>query len=59
MGVIGSGRGFVDRADVCTLCIEGRIGLRGQPVADAMRLEVSLFFKGLREIEWAIFGLEA
>ena len=24
---------------------EGRIGLRGQPVADAMRLEVSLFFK--------------
>jgi hypothetical protein len=45
MGVIGGGRGFVDRADVCALGIEGGIGLRGQPVADAMRLEVGLFFK--------------
>src|SRR6266568_4265851 len=45
MGVIGGGRGFVDCADICALGIEGGIGLRGQPVADAMRLEVGLFFK--------------
>src|SRR3979490_1444735 len=45
MGVIGGGRGFVDRADVCALGIEGGIRLRGQPVADAMRLEVRFFFK--------------
>ena len=44
-GVIGGGRSLVDRADVCALGIEGGIGLRGQPVADAMRLEVGLFFK--------------
>ena len=43
MDVIGGGRGFVDRADVCALGIEGGIGLRGQPVADAMRLEVGGF----------------
>src|ERR1700730_2931285 len=45
MGVIGGGRSFVNRADVCALGIEGGIGLWGQPVADAMRLEVGLFFK--------------
>jgi len=45
MGVIGASGGFVDRADVCALGIEGGIRLRGQPVADAMRLEVRFFFK--------------
>src|SRR5262249_54457236 len=36
---------FVDGADVRAFGIEGGIRLRGQPVADAVRLEVSLFFK--------------
>src|ERR1051325_5067614 len=45
MSIIGAGPGFVDRADVCALGIESRIRLRGQPVADTVRLEVCLFFK--------------
>ena len=45
VGVIGDGGGFVHRADVCAFGIEGGIGLRGQPVANALRPEVGLFFK--------------
>src|SRR5579864_1331683 len=45
VGVISAGRSFVGLADVGALGIEGGIGLRGQPVTDAMRLEVSLFNK--------------
>src|SRR5262245_39300516 len=45
MRVVLDGGGLVDRADVGALGIEGGIGLRGQPIAHAMRLEVGLFFK--------------
>jgi hypothetical protein len=45
MGVVGAGRGLVNLADVGALGIEGGIGLRGQPVTDAMWFEVGLFFK--------------
>src|SRR5207247_5314350 len=45
MGLVGSGRNLVDLADVGALGIERRIGLRGQPVTDPMRLKVSFFFK--------------
>jgi hypothetical protein len=45
MGVVGAGRSLVNLTDVGALGIEGGIGLRGQPVTDAMRLEVGLFFK--------------
>src|SRR5262245_66379800 len=45
MAVIRGGRGLVDRADVRALCVEGGIGLRGQPIADALWFEVGLFFK--------------
>src|SRR6266480_65852 len=45
MSGIGAGRGPVDRADVSALGVKGGIGLRGQPVTNAMRLEVGLFFK--------------
>ena len=45
MDVISAGRSPVGLADVGTLGIEGGIGLRGQPITDAMRLEVSLFLK--------------
>ena len=44
-GVVGGGRSLVNRADVGALGVEGGIGLRGQPVTDAMRFEVGLFFK--------------
>jgi len=40
MGVVWGGCGFVDRTS-----IECRVGLGSQPIADAMRLEVSFFFK--------------
>ncbi|MCP4380739.1 MAG: hypothetical protein GY798_04845, partial [Hyphomicrobiales bacterium] len=45
MIVIGGRRGFVNRADVGALAVELRIGLGRQPVAEAVRLEVGLFFK--------------
>src|SRR6266852_926335 len=45
MGVIGGGRSLVNCADIRALGVEGGIGLRGQPVTDAMRFEVGLFFK--------------
>ena len=45
MSVIGTGRGLVDLADIGAFGIESGIRLRGQPVTDAMRLEVCLFFK--------------
>jgi hypothetical protein len=41
----GGGRSLVDLADVRALGVEGGIGLRGQPVTDAMWFEVGLFFK--------------
>src|SRR5579863_340608 len=44
-GAIGGSRSLVNRADVGALGVEGGIGLRGQPVTDAMRFEVGLFFK--------------
>jgi hypothetical protein len=58
MGVIGGGRGrgFVDRADVRALGGEGGIGLRGQPIADAMRFEVGLFFKKRPTERCEMFG---
>ena len=43
--VIGGSRSLVNRADVGALGIEGGIGLRGQPVTDAMRFEVGFFFR--------------
>ena len=55
--VIGAGCGLVDRADVCALVVEGGIGLRGQPVADAMRLEVGLFFKKRPTERCEMFGM--
>ena len=45
MAVIGAGGGLVDPADVRTFVVEGGVGFGGQPVPDAMRLEVGLFFK--------------
>src|SRR6266567_1006689 len=45
MGVIGAGCSLVNLTDVGALGIEGGIGLRGQPVPDAMRFEVGFFFK--------------
>ena len=45
VGLIGPVCSLVDRADVGALGIEGGIGLRGQPVPEAMRFEVGLFFK--------------
>jgi hypothetical protein len=44
MGVIGAGCSLVDLADVGAFGIEGGIRLRGQPVTEAMWLEVGLFF---------------
>ena len=45
MSVVGAGRGLIDSTDVGAFGVESRIRLRGQPVTDAMGLEVSLFFK--------------
>ena len=45
MGAGGAGRSLVNLADVGALGIEGGIGLRGQPVTDAMWFEVGLFLK--------------
>src|SRR6266851_2196895 len=45
MGVIGAGCSLVNLTDVGALGIEGGIGLRGQPITDAMWFEVGLFFK--------------
>ena len=45
MGLIGASRSLVNLTDVGAFGIEGGIGLRGQPITDAMRLEVGLFFK--------------
>src|SRR3984957_20422439 len=56
MGVIGAGRSLVNLTDVGALGIEGGIGLRGQPVTDAMRLEVGLFFKKRPTERCEMFG---
>src|SRR3974377_2341236 len=40
-----SGRGLVNLTDVRAFGVESRIRLRGQPVTDAMGLEVCFFFK--------------
>src|ERR1043166_6428815 len=45
MAVISGGGSLVDFADVRAFVVEGGIGLGGQPVTDAVGLEVSLFFK--------------
>jgi hypothetical protein len=45
MAVLRTRRSPVDRANVGTFGVEARIGLGGQPVTDAMRLEVGFFFK--------------
>src|SRR5215204_1046971 len=45
MGLIGFGRSLVHFADVGALGVECRIGLRGQPVPNPMRLKVGFFFK--------------
>jgi hypothetical protein len=55
-GVLGAGRGLVDRTDVGALGIEGGIRLRGQPVTDAMGLEVGLFFKKRPTERCEMFG---
>src|ERR1700730_2331064 len=56
MGIIGAGCSLVNLTDVSALCIEGRIGLWGQPVTDAMRLEVGLFFKKRPTERCEMFG---
>src|SRR5258708_7860167 len=43
--VIGAGCSLIDLADVGALAVESGIGLRGQPVTEAMGFEVGLFFK--------------
>src|ERR1700720_612890 len=45
MSVIGAGCGLVNRTDIRALAIKGGIRLRGQPVTDAVGLEVCLFSK--------------
>src|ERR1700682_3209942 len=45
MGVVAGGRSLVNRADVRALGVESGIGLRGQPITEAMGFEVGLFFK--------------
>ena len=50
------GRGLVDNTDVGAFGVESRIRLRGQPVTDAMGLEVSLFFKKRPTERCEMFG---
>ena len=45
MSVVGARGGLVYFADIGALGVEGGIGLRRQPVAYVMRLEVGFFFK--------------
>ena len=56
MGLVGSRRSLVDRTDIGALGIEGGIGLRGQPVPEAMRFEVGLFFKKRPTERCEMFG---
>src|SRR3977135_244027 len=56
VGVVGAGSGLVNLTDVGALGVEGGIGLRGQPVTDAMRLEVGLFFKKRPTERCEMFG---
>jgi hypothetical protein len=45
MGIFSGSGGFINRAGCRTLAVKGWIRLRGQPVPDAMQLEVGLYFK--------------
>ena len=45
LSVRSAGLSYLSGFSSGALGIEGGIGLRGQPVADAMRLEVGIFFK--------------
>src|ERR1700738_1818405 len=56
MSVIGTGCGLVNRTDIRALAIKGGIRFRGQPVTDAMGLEVCLFFKKRPTERCEIFG---
>src|ERR1700724_831264 len=56
MALLGAGCSLVNLTDVGALGIEGGIGLWGQPVTDAMRLEVGLFFKKRPTERCEMFG---
>src|SRR6202140_2455065 len=56
MSVIGIGWGLVNRTDIRALAIKGGIRLPGQPVTDAMGLEVCLFFKKRPTERCEMFG---
>src|SRR5271157_186906 len=56
MSVVAIGGGLVNRTDIRALAIKGGIRLRGQPVTDAMRLEVCLFFKKRPTERCEMFG---
>src|ERR1700724_4711155 len=56
MALLGAGRSLVHLTDIGALGIEGGIGLRGQPVTDAMGLEVGLFFKKRPTERCEMFG---
>ena len=56
MSVIGAGCGLVNRTDIRALAIKGGIRFRGQPVTDAMGLEVCLFFKKRPTERCEMFG---
>src|ERR1700732_1425986 len=56
MSVIGTGCGLVNRTDIRALAIKGGIRFRGQPVTDAMGLEVCLFFKKRPTERCEMFG---
>src|ERR1700737_4616986 len=56
MSVIGTGCGLVNRTDIRAFAIKGGIRFRGQPVTDAMGLEVGLFFKKRPTEHCEMFG---
>src|SRR3974390_1808545 len=56
VSVISPGRGLVNSTDIGAFAIERRIRLWRQPIADAMRLEVCLFFKKRPTERCEIFG---
>src|SRR3974377_2427733 len=54
--IVRSGRGLVNLTDVRAFGVESRIRLRGQPVTDAMGLEVCFFFKKRPTERCEMFG---
>src|SRR5262249_40947417 len=54
--IVRSGRRLVNLTDVSAFGVESRIRLRGQPVTDAMRLEVCFFFKKRPTERCEMFG---